>query len=207
MRACSAARRGVQQLSRLRRTTNPCGRGALALVQCTHGGPAATAAQHSTSVAAQENGSGGDANNSSAEGSAPDPIFYSAFPLDRAAHLRSDAAAMSRLLADPAARLLPVSGARVLVRDGRGPPQAAAAAAAGEGGLSLAWVAPAAEAVPSLDPDVPPLFLGLDASGAPHFGGQVSRAAGDALAGAVTGSRCGVPWSRDPFSLRSALRR
>ncbi|GBF93962.1 hypothetical protein Rsub_06211 [Raphidocelis subcapitata] len=117
------------------------------------------------------------------------PIFYSAYPLDRAAHLRHDEARLQQLLAQPAARLLPVCGGRVLVtpaagRDGGN----GGNGGGGEGGGAaqrLAWVVPAADALAHLDPSVPPLLLGLDAAGAPHFGGHASLAGADALAAAA----------------------
>lgn len=77
--------------------------------------------------------------------------------LDRAAHLRGDAAAQLALLADPAARILPHWKHKPLVR--------------GEGPVSLAWL-PAGHA--GLDAAIdPPVFLGLDGDG-PRFALDVS---------------------------------
>jgi NADH pyrophosphatase NudC (nudix superfamily) len=126
------------------------------------------------------------------------PIFYSAYPLDRAAAARHDPEQLSRLLAHPAARLLPVSGAKALVVAPSTPPPSSAAAPTGGPELSLAWLTPASDALPSLDPEIPPLFLGLDSAGAPHFGGQVAKPAADALAAAVPGARWAVARTAGP---------
>jgi hypothetical protein len=136
---------------------------------------------------------------------AQEPIFYSAYPLDRAAELRQDAAKQEQLLRDPRARLLPISGSRALVapypaqKQGGEQQQRQQQQQGHEGQqqaaedpgptLAPAWVTPASEAAGTLDPGVPPLFLGLDDAGAPSFAGQVARAAADALPESLPGSR------------------
>jgi hypothetical protein len=134
-----------------------------------------------------------------APAAAPEPIFYSAYPLDRAAELRADAGKLEQLLRHPRARLLPVSGSRALFVPAQRPAGSGDGgdgngAGCGDGGAALApaWVSPAAEAGAALDARVPPLFLGLDASGAPSFAGQVARDAADAVAAGLPCSRWGA---------------
>lgn len=144
------------------------------------------AALSTSGAAANSNSSAGSANTSSS-------IFYSDYPLDRAAEARSDAAQLSAWLASPSARATPVCGSRVLV-------QRAAAASSNsnsDGGSSAScapvWLPPSS---PQLQRDaahaaVPPIFLGLgrDTAQAPHFAVAVQQgAAADALAAATGGS-------------------
>ena len=172
--------------------------------------PAAAARAASVRRVAARAGGSADApaaaaapHNAAAAAAAEEPIWYAGYPLDRAAHLRQDAAALARLLADPAARLLPLSGSRVLVADAdAGDGNGGSSGSGGNGGsgssgakLRLAWVAPTPEALAALDANVPPLFLGLEpATGAPRFGGQAVRgAAADELAAAA--GAAGARWA------------
>ena len=87
------------------------------------------------------------------------PIVYAGCPLDRAAHLRIDAAWMGERLGDPASRVLPVWRDRCLVLSGERPGPAVLAGAAGADALALAQDA---------------AFLGLDADGAAWFACDLS---------------------------------
>lgn len=90
-----------------------------------------------------------------------DVTFAGSF-LDRADHLRRDAAAMSRRLADPASRVLPFwRGKALFDLTDQGP--------------RLAWLSAAEELV--RDCPTAPLFMGLDADGLAHFAIDASHIA------------------------------
>jgi hypothetical protein len=97
-------------------------------------------------------------------------VFYAQYPLTRAEHVRPDAQQLAALLSSQAARLLLLSGSKVLVTPAApadGAPTADAKL------LRPVWVQPAGDAAALLDPAVAPIFLGLDQGGVPHFAGGV----------------------------------
>ena len=87
----------------------------------------------------------------------PDPIAFSGSPLDRAAIERRSPEWVSRQLADPAARFLPMHNLEPLVKLGDT--------------RSLAWAR--GEMFDDVLPDRQPLLLGLD-DGVAHFAVDVS---------------------------------
>jgi NAD+ diphosphatase len=89
-------------------------------------------------------------------------VTFAGGTLDRAAHLRSDAASISALASDERARFLPVWRGRPLVESSE---------LAG-----LGWLSPGA-AVFS-DEGGAPIFLGLTADGAPRFARELDRWSG-----------------------------
>ncbi len=89
-------------------------------------------------------------------------VTFAGNHLDRADHLRADAAGMARLLADPASRVLPFwHGQPLFDLTDEGP--------------RLAWLA-AAEPLVTASPE-PQVFLGLGAGGTAHFAVDVSHIA------------------------------
>ena len=83
-------------------------------------------------------------------------VTFGGSGLDRAGHLRTDPEAMARLLADPAARVLPLWRGKPLLVGAEPVP---------------GWLAPADPVLNAAEE--PPVFLGLDA-GAPRFAADIS---------------------------------
>lgn len=103
-------------------------------------------------------------------------VYYSNYPLSRAAERRTDEAQLSQWFNGPDARVTPVLGPRVLLLPSTNSTNSTTAK------FRPVWVSPAADLGAALNPSVPPLFLGLDAAGAAHFAVQVSKEAAEQLA-------------------------
>lgn len=101
-------------------------------------------------------------------------VYYSNYPLNRAAERRTDEAQLSQWFNAPNTRVTPVLGPKVLLL-----PNSTSSTPAK---FHPVWVSPAADLGAALNPSVPPLFLGLDPSGAAHFAVQVSKEAAEQLA-------------------------
>lgn len=101
-------------------------------------------------------------------------VYYSNYPLNREAEQRRDEAQLEAWFNAPNTRATPVMGSRVLLLSGSSSSSGAR--------YHPVWVSPAAELGAALNPSVPPIFLGLDASGAPHFAVQVTRESSEQLA-------------------------
>jgi hypothetical protein len=153
-------------------------------------------------------------------------VYYSNYPLDRAAEARRDEAQVMAWFNAADARVTPVNGSRILVTQ-----QQAAAAASNDNSstasaastaqsssqqqqqqqqsavLQPVWISPASELTCALNAAVPPLFLGLDrTTGAPHFAMQVAAAEVDALAASygarwVSARNAGPEMSRSDAAL------
>jgi hypothetical protein len=106
-------------------------------------------------------------------------VYYSNYPLNRAAEQRRDEAQLEAWFNAPNTRVTPVMGSRVLLL-----PSNSSSSSSSSSGAKYhpVWVSPAAELGAALNPFVPPIFLGLDASGAPHFAVQVTRESSEQLA-------------------------
>jgi pyruvate/2-oxoglutarate dehydrogenase complex dihydrolipoamide acyltransferase (E2) component len=121
-------------------------------------------------------------------------LYYSNYPLDRAAEARRDEAQVMAWFNAADARITPVNGSRILLTQQSGssngsssPTDAGSTAAAQQALLQPVWVSPASELTCAANAAVPPLFLGLDCTtGAPHFAVQVAAAEVDGLAGSYS---------------------
>lgn len=132
-------------------------------------------------------------------------LYYSNYPLDRAAEARKNEAQVLAWFNAPNTRVTPVNGSRILVTKQESPSTASPAdssrsdtgsswysstgsnSAASNGDvrslLQPVWISPAAELGVALNPDVPPLFLGLDPdTKTPHFAVQVAASEVDSIA-------------------------
>lgn len=119
-------------------------------------------------------------------------IYYSNYPLDRAPEQRKNETQLSEWFNGASARVTPVMGSKVLLLTGTLDSRDSNSAD-GNGGSSSSsaspryrpvWLSPAAELGTAAVPSVPPLFLGLDANGNPHFAVQVTADAGRDLTAA-----------------------
>lgn len=162
--------------------------------------------QFSTTAAAA---AGSPATPVSKQWSEESSMYYSNYPLDRAAEARKNEAQVMAWFNSPSARVTPVNGSRILVTT-RAPPAAltdpsgnsssssnnsssssngtngsdgAWLAAEQPASLQPVWISPASELSCTVHPAVSPLFLGLDyTSQAPHFAVQVAPADIESLA-------------------------
>lgn len=143
-------------------------------------------------------------------------LYYSNYPLDRAAELRKDESQVTTWFNASNARVTPVNGSRILVTKLEGPSTSTAdnnssmskdgshwysggsngndpsssSRGSGHTHLQPVWVSPAADLGVALNPDVPPLFLGLDPqTGSPYFAAQIAASAAEGCA-----SSCAASW-------------
>jgi NADH pyrophosphatase NudC (nudix superfamily) len=105
-------------------------------------------------------------------------VYYSNYPLNRAAEQRRDEEQLQTWFNAPNTQVTPVLGSRVLLTH--------TATTTTSSSSSIAkyhpvWVSPAAELGVSMNTSVPPLFLGLDSTGAPHFAVQVTKDSAEEL--------------------------
>jgi NADH pyrophosphatase NudC (nudix superfamily) len=117
-------------------------------------------------------------------------IYYSNYPLHRAAEARTDEARLAAWFNAAHARATPIAGGKVLLRSCDSSPDSISSSS-GDTSLAPVWVSPAAELGGALaaagESGEPPLFLGLDDAGVPHFVVQVSQAVADGVAAAHGG--------------------
>jgi hypothetical protein len=182
---------------------------------------AISSAAHTTQAAAEAAAAVAErARQASQRWSEQSTVYFSNYPLDRAAEARQNEAQVMAWFNAPDARLTPVNGARILVHQ-----EASATAANSSNGSSSTngtastppqqqqavpqpvWVSPASELTCAVNAAVPPLFLGLDrTTGAPHFAVQVAAAEVEALAGSyaarwVSARNAGPEMSRSDAAL------
>lgn len=115
-------------------------------------------------------------------------VYYSNYPLNRASDQRRDEEQLHKWFNEPKARVTPVMGSKILLttssnsKSDNGNGNTSNSSSSGTVKYHPVWVSPAAELGAALSPTVPPLFLGLDSQGAPHFAVQVTRESGSQLA-------------------------
>jgi len=93
-------------------------------------------------------------------------VYYSNYPLNRAAEQRRDEKQLAAWFDAPNVQVTPVLGSKVLLRT-----------TSTSNKYCPVWVSPAADLGAALGTAVPPLFLGLDSNGTPHFAVQIAAAA------------------------------
>eukprot|EP00878_Enallax_costatus_P032153 GHUV01035263.1.p1 GENE.GHUV01035263.1~~GHUV01035263.1.p1 ORF type:complete len:396 (+),score=114.99 GHUV01035263.1:194-1381(+) len=136
-------------------------------------------------------------------------LYYSNYPLDRAAEFRKDEAQVLSWFNAPDARVTPVNGSRILVREQKlpftetadnnsntsdsgsswyagmseGTANPSSNSSSRRAVLQPVWVSPASDLGVAVNQDVPPLFLGLDPdTRSPHFAVQIAASAAEGLA-------------------------
>jgi hypothetical protein len=167
----------------------------LAAAQAAQQG-ASSAATTAPPAAAAAAGASERARQASQRWSEQSTVYYSNYPLDRAAETRRDEAQVMAWFNAADARITPVNGSRILVTQPSGSSNGSSNAnVAGttaqqdsqQALLQPVWVSPATELSCALNAAVPPLFLGLDrTTGAPHFAVQVAAAEVEGLAGSYS---------------------
>lgn len=115
------------------------------------------------------------------------PIFYSDYPLDRAAEIRKDEAKLSELYQSSTAKVLPVLGTKVLVHDDSSNNTTNSNRLPTPQSLWPAWVVPATAVNTATHSCMAPIFLGLDAQAVPHFAAYIHPEQADIVANQYQG--------------------